>query len=155
MKSRTNILHQVINICAEFSAVFILLLSSSGYSQENETLLYRVVAVQDSGTQVSISNYLTVRYPFQVYVPNAFTPDGDGLNNVFQVKGESISTFEITIFDRAGHLVFKSNSVYDGWDGTLNGTKSPAGAYGYDVSAESDELGKFQKTGIVIIAYSN
>ena len=99
MKSRTNILHQVINICAEFSAVFILLLSSSGYSQENETLLYRVVAVQDSGTQVSISNYLTVRYPFQVYVPNAFTPDGDNLNDYFEVFGSGMYFYEIFIFE--------------------------------------------------------
>ena len=55
--------------------------------------------------------------PFSVYLPTAFTPDGDGLNDVFKAETEFVEYFEIRIFDRWGNLVFYSNDVNEGWNG--------------------------------------
>jgi gliding motility-associated-like protein len=56
-----------------------------------------------------------------VYVPNSFTPNGDIKNAVFYAYGEDISEFHMQVFDRWGQLIFTSNSISDGWDGTVKG----------------------------------
>ena len=70
-----------------------------------------------------------------IYIPNAFSPDGDGLNDEFKVIGNSdnISTFHMYIYDRWGTLVFESSDISAGWDGKYKGNPSPTGAYVYKV----------------------
>jgi gliding motility-associated-like protein len=70
-----------------------------------------------------------------IYIPNAFSPDGDGLNDEFKVIGNSdnISSFHMYIYDRWGTLVFESNEISVGWDGKYKGNPSPTGAYVYKV----------------------
>ena len=66
------------------------------------------------------------------YIPSSFSPiNADGLNDLFMPKaiGMSDSGFEMSIYDRWGHLVFVSNSWAKGWDGTLNGTPVPQDVY--------------------------
>jgi len=55
-----------------------------------------------------------------VYLPTSFSPNNDGQNDVLYVRGAGISTLELLIYDRYGKLVFNSNSLNNGWDGTLN-----------------------------------
>lgn len=66
-----------------------------------------------------------------LYVPNAFTPDGDGKNDIFLPKGESITLFNLLIFNRWGELVFESNDPAFGWDGLFQGKISQAGIYAW------------------------
>ena len=54
-------------------------------------------------------------------VPNAFTPDGDGNNDIFYAYGTNIVEFEMMIFDRWGEKLFTSDNLDDGWDGTYKG----------------------------------
>jgi gliding motility-associated-like protein len=65
------------------------------------------------------------------YIPNAFTPNGDGTNDVFMPKATGLSPdgFELSIYDRWGHLVFVSTEWGKGWDGTLNGVPVQADVY--------------------------
>ena len=63
-----------------------------------------------------------------VYIPNSFTPDGNK-NMLFKVEGNNIKTFEISIFNRWGELIFLSNSITEGWDGTYKGVKCQNGTY--------------------------
>jgi len=56
--------------------------------------------------------------PSEIFIPNAFTPDGDGLNDVFKAKGAFVELFEMQIFDRWGNLVFQSGNINEGWDGS-------------------------------------
>jgi gliding motility-associated-like protein len=76
-----------------------------------------------------------------IAAPNAFTPNGDGRNDVFQVKAENIQNFQIYVYDRWGTLLFESKDLQQGWDGKFNGELCPAGAYVwmavYDVYDES------------------
>jgi gliding motility-associated-like protein len=56
-----------------------------------------------------------------LYVPNAFTPNDDHLNELFLAKGEGITSFDMKIFDRWGNLIFASDNLNDGWNGKIQG----------------------------------
>ncbi len=60
---------------------------------------------------------------FNLYVPNAFSPDGDGINEVFHPSGEGIdpTDYEFSIFDRWGEQIFHTKDPSEGWDGTYSG----------------------------------
>jgi gliding motility-associated-like protein len=65
------------------------------------------------------------------FVPNAFSPNGDGLNDVINVHGFCIGTFNLQIFNRWGEKVFESTSKSDGWDGTFRGKNMDTGVFVY------------------------
>ena len=56
--------------------------------------------------------------PFRIFLPNAFSPDGDGLNDIFKAEGQFVDSFELLIFDRWGKLVFRTTDFSEGWDGS-------------------------------------
>ena len=55
--------------------------------------------------------------PMHIYFPNAFSPDGDGLNEVFKAVGQDIAAFHLIIFDRGGRVVFETDDPDKGWNG--------------------------------------
>ena len=67
---------------------------------------------------------------FEYFIPNAFTPNGDGLNDFFQVSAlyKNI-TFKMVVYDRWGQLVFQSDNIDKGWDGTYGGRYCPPDSY--------------------------
>lgn len=119
---------------------------------QSDLVAFRVVAVHEDGRQ-SISNEKTVNRPLRIYVPTAFTPDGDGLNDVFTVKGEGIAEFRIFIYDRWGKKVFESAAVLEGWNGKINGADAPGGVYAYELVAFGEEIGSVTKSGTLTLAY--
>jgi len=80
-----------------------------------------LVVTTDKGCKDTLIRPLVVGEDFGIYVPNAFTPNNDGFNDVFQPKGFGIVKYEITIFDRWGEVVFKTKSFEEGWDGRYQG----------------------------------
>jgi gliding motility-associated-like protein len=96
---------------------------------------YRVTLriVSPDGCEHQVSLDVTVETDFYLYVPTAFTPDGDGLNECFEIKGVGFESFELKIFDRWGNQVFYSNRIEDCWDGTFGGQDVMAGAYTYTI----------------------
>jgi gliding motility-associated-like protein len=76
---------------------------------------------------------------FTLYAPNAFTPDGDGINDVFMPYGVSVAPndYRLTLFDRWGRVVFESLDPGVGWDGRIAGIPAPIGVYSYRISARS------------------
>jgi gliding motility-associated-like protein len=71
-----------------------------------------------------------------IFIPNAFSPDGDGLNDIFMAIATSdyIQKFHMLIFDRWGGEIFESNNIMLGWDGTKHGTPLPVGMYTYKIT---------------------
>lgn len=65
-----------------------------------------------------------------LFIPTAFTPNGDGKNDLFHVIG-TVNEFSLNVYNRWGEVVFKSNSVLDGWDGTYKGSAQPSGVFIY------------------------
>lgn len=72
--------------------------------------------------------YADIRF----YVPNAFTPDSDGKNEVFRGYGSDILEYQMKIFNRWGQLVFLSNDIDYAWDGRVRGHPAKAGVYVYE-----------------------
>ena len=99
---------------------------------------YRIVAYQNPDEQIfSISNVVSVEKPYVLYSPNSFSPDGDGINDFFGIRGQGITDFQIEIFNRWGQMVFKSHSIDDKWDGTFKNKALPTGTYIYKVKTTS------------------
>ena len=69
--------------------------------------------------------------PVNLYFPNAFTPNGDGLNDTFQPKGTGVEKFSMQVFDRWGAMIFETNSIDKCWNGTCSGSQCPEGMYVY------------------------
>jgi len=69
-------------------------------------------------------------------MPNAFTPNNDGLNDLFRpvTQFEKITTFNMYIFDRWGGNIFETPDISQGWNGTIAGKPAPAGVYMYTIS---------------------
>jgi gliding motility-associated-like protein len=86
---------------------------------------------------------------YRILVPNAFTPNGDGLNDTFMPKMRGIEDFELHIFNKWGELVYSAFSKEDaGWDGRLNGTMSPNGNYVYKIIFKAVDGEKGSQTGV-------
>jgi gliding motility-associated-like protein len=66
-----------------------------------------------------------------VFIPNAFTPNGDGKNDIFKVYGNYIKAIDMKIFNQWGELIYQTNNVNGGWDGSSKGQQQPIGVYVY------------------------
>ncbi len=93
---------------------------------------------------------------FNIYIPNAFSPNGDGINDIFQIKFPN-STFNIqhstlSIFDRWGGHVAETDGLINGWDGKKNGKDCPGGVYVYKIVFSVDGVqGNQEKVGTVML----
>ncbi|PKP39540.1 MAG: hypothetical protein CVT98_01405 [Bacteroidetes bacterium HGW-Bacteroidetes-15] len=72
---------------------------------------------------------------FFVYTPNAFTPNGDGNNDVFFVRGKGIATLSVQLYNRWGNKVFEINDVSQGWDGKYKGADQNTGVFVFVLEA--------------------
>lgn len=70
-----------------------------------------------------------------VYVPNAFSPNGDGKNDLLKVRSAIATEIEFKVFDRWGELVFETTDINTGWDGTFRGRKLDPDVYDYYLRA--------------------
>jgi gliding motility-associated-like protein len=94
-----------------------------------------LVSTTDKGCVDSVVKFIEVNEDFSVYIPNTFTPNGDGVNDVFMVKGTGmkIENYTMEIFDRWGTMLYSSKDITKGWDGSAKGAQLPIGAYIYKV----------------------
>ncbi|MCB0534774.1 MAG: gliding motility-associated C-terminal domain-containing protein [Saprospiraceae bacterium] len=93
---------------------------------------YQLVVTSQSGCTASAVVLITVNTTAEVYVPNVFSPNGDGSNDLFQLQtNQSLQNFELRIFDRWGGLLFESTDPGLGWDGTARGKPMNPGVYAY------------------------
>jgi gliding motility-associated-like protein len=99
--------------------------------------IFSVLAEDQNGCgwnrQVVVAESDALCYTPIAWVPNIFSPNGDGQNDVLLVFGKGISTIEMRIFDRWGEKVFESNSIDNSWDGIYRGNKANAGVYVYEL----------------------
>ncbi|NDU93996.1 T9SS type B sorting domain-containing protein [Spirosoma terrae] len=111
---------------------------------------YRVVTVSSTGV-VSYSNFFTFRRDPKILVPDAFTPNGDGTNDTFLVKGIYVDQFRMTIFSRWGEPIFTTDDRTRGWDGTINGQLANPGQYMYRIEVIDLTNQKTVRTGALLL----
>ena len=89
-----------------------------------------------------------------ILIPNAFSPNGDGVNDVFNaIVSCTMKSYRFNIYNRWGQLVFSSSKPGQGWDGTLNGSPADAGTYFYNLEAAPaiERLGKIREKGDIVL----
>lgn len=72
-----------------------------------------------------------IDYSSMLEMPNAFTPNNDGVNDLFRPKSKAVMAFSMQVYNRSGNLVFTTNDHRRGWDGNANGKPAPMGTYVY------------------------
>ena len=106
---------------------------------------YEIVQVLRNGANCydTLKKTVYVVSEFTIFIPNTFTPNGDGINELFTFKGVGIKNFRAQIYNRWGEMVYQwdENSPVQGWDGTNNGMPSKIDAYVYKIVVE-DQQGK-------------
>ena len=92
---------------------------------------YRIIAHRNEpfSSVFSESNVSCVKVRTTVFVPNAFTPNNDGVNDFFVIKGLYISSIDLKIYNRWGQFLFESHSLKDQWNGTYDGRPCQMDAY--------------------------
>jgi gliding motility-associated-like protein len=116
----------------------------------NTTMYYLTV---DNGTCKATDSVVVSAECSSIYLPSAFTPNGDGLNDVFMAFGIDLKDFQLVIYNRWGEKIFQTQDITLGWDGTYRGAPSPLGLYVWELET-SDKNGNplindFQSRGTV------
>ncbi|HAN38134.1 MAG TPA: hypothetical protein DCQ29_04450, partial [Chitinophagaceae bacterium] len=92
-----------------------------------------------------------------VFIPNTFSPNNDGINDVFFVRGKGLyAVSSLRIFNRWGQMVFEKRNVTpnnptDGWDGTINGKRPQSDAYVYVVEVQCTTGQTLKYTGTITL----
>lgn len=115
------------------------------------TTTYGLKITADDGCSVTGKVTISVFTPLRM--PNAFSPNGDGRNDVFRIPPSvSIQLVRISVYDRWGAAVFVTGSSSEGWDGKIGGKPAPAGPYVWVVEYRDPFTGKrLMENGIVIL----
>jgi gliding motility-associated-like protein len=111
-------------------------------AQPDSSTTYTVQVMDANGCKAT--DQVTVFFRGSLFVPNTFTPNGDGVNELFQALVREADTFRLMVFDRWGAPIFSTDDPAQGWDGSHQGTPSPIGVYVWRVDLL--ELGGTSRT---------
>ena len=101
-----------------------------------------------AGCDASATVLIEVIGESTILIPNVFTPNGDGSNDVFTVSGTNLSDVNCVIFNRWGQKLYEWDRVKGSWDGrTLSGEECPDGTYFYIVEAKGKDGAEYFKKG--------
>jgi gliding motility-associated-like protein len=115
-----------------------------------QTTTYTLMVTSDSGCSALTTISIDVTCGI-VFVPEAFSPNGDGQNDVLYVRGDCIKTVQFDVFDRWGNRVFETTDKNIGWNGEYKSQPMNAGSYVYSVTATMYDGTIFTKKGNVAL----
>jgi gliding motility-associated-like protein len=110
--------------------------------------------LSDFGCKETIYKEIKINTDWNIYVPNAFTPNGDGVNDIFQPKGYGIKKYELQIFNRWGQQIYTTTTFENGWDGSFKGTEESTfkfDVYTWKINVINVFSKKFELTGSVTL----
>jgi len=117
----------------------------------NQVVSYRiVVAATETGVTSSISNTLSYIKETHLIIPTAFTPNGDNLNDGFNITGQFLVKVSMSVFDRWGALIFTTEKN-EPWDGRRSGLLLPEGAYAWKAEIRNVAGQTFNRSGTVML----
>ena len=106
-----------------------------------ESRVPRQIVTTEFGCKDTLATTVEVKPHYTFYIPSAFTPNDNGINEVWAPHGENVMLYELRIFNRWNQQIFQSSDMETGWDGTFNGTLVPQGVYTYQIELY-DTLGE-------------
>ncbi len=124
--------------------------------QDGANFCYEIEARENSGNffnqiDSALSNRVCFTKNLNVFVPNAFRPGG--ANPIFTpvVSFGQLATFQMTVYDRWGKIMYETSSIDNGWDGTVDGKLAPFGAYIYYIQVSNFAGSTYTTKGTVIL----
>ncbi len=132
----------------------------TGTEENNPTHLYKksgtynvcLVAYNQEGCTDTVCKPVTADIYPVADLPTAFSPNGDGKNDILFVRGAGVQSMNLKIYNRWGQLVFESNSLDVGWDGTYKGKKQEMEAYAYVLNVTfTDETTLYKRGNVTLL----
>jgi gliding motility-associated-like protein len=115
------------------------------------TFTITLIALNPDGCHDTTWLTVTIEEPTTCFIPNAFTPNGDGVNDFFMVYGVNIKQMKLLIFDRWGLLLFETTDQGNGWDGTYKGARVQEDVYVWKLVYEDNFSGWHQRIGNISV----
>ncbi len=118
------------------------------------TFCYTLIAYNALGCSNTVTKCVKIKdsIPSTFFIPNIFTPNGDGLNDVFRVIGKNIHVNLFSIYDRYGQLLFQTDDLATGWNGDYKGVQCDVGTYFYLIHySDAEGNGKIEKGDVTIM----
>ena len=112
---------------------------------------FKIKAYSSSGNLLSYSNVISIERNAIILIPDAFTPNGDGINERFEVKSYFVSSFQMLIYNRWGAVIFQSKDTGNSWNGEINGKPAPADYYIYKIDTVNTSDQPISKTGSFLL----
>lgn len=118
-----------------------------------DSITYTVYGYNADGCYDSAKVHINVSHDVNDFIPSAFTPNGDGKNDVFRITNAKYGKLvEMSVFNRWGERIFNSANTNNGWDGTFNGVPQDLGVYNYlIILSNSDGSNKTYKGTVTLI----
>lgn len=112
---------------------------------------YSIESYDRNGCYASVSGFIDIDEDYNLYVENTFTPNGDGINDVFLPEALKLRAvnFKMTIYDRNGKLLYETTEIARPWDGSTNGQSIEEGVYVWVVTLINEEGQPEQYRGVV------
>jgi gliding motility-associated-like protein len=129
--------------CADCPAPVVM-----SYAHINE---YTLTITYNNSCTASASARVIVIGTTPLFIPNSFSPNGDGNNDIFLIYGENIKTVSLKVFNRWGEKVFDSGSQFIGWDGTYKGKVQDPGVFVYEAQITFLDNTQTLRTGSVTL----
>lgn len=111
----------------------------------------QVKGQDNASTQSGDAAAVDIKEGVPLFIPNAFTPNADGINDYFLIPNASLSNFSIAILDRWGNEVFRSNTSAFRWDGQVGTRQAPEGTYIYALEGVTPDGRHVKRSGTVSV----
>lgn len=124
-------------------------------AKPKNSILYTVKATNEDGCDDETDVRVIVIRPkcneADIFMPNIFSPNNDGENDILEVRSNFLESIELYIYDRWGQKVFETKDIHHWWDGKFNGTELPPDVYGYYFKAVCVDGQKYSEKGNVTL----
>jgi gliding motility-associated-like protein len=117
----------------------------------NFTITLTATNTNSCSTSINKSDIVIIENNNFVFIPNTFSPNGDGKNDEFRVTITNIKSYHIKIFDRWGTSIFESGNINQSWKGDNRGQSVPPGTYFYMINATGTDDLPITKSGYITV----
>lgn len=125
--------------------------SATPIASPANTTTYIVTITDTGGCAVTRQVTVTIIHTNKFFIPNTFSPNGDGSNDLLYVRGNNLYGVRFTIFDRWGEMIFETNDPNIPWDGTFKGKELDPGVFTWIVTVNFDDGKSATTTGTVTL----